>query len=515
MKNSSVKIIWILAWKYMKRNKHRTILTILGIALSVAALTFVVLFSSAFRNAEEGKIIEKEGGWHARFHQVTEKQIQEIATWNKTKQIAVTSNCEEHAGNCVDVELKHPGVSAIGRTQRFAEKINMSILPEEEQYEDIGHEKIKYNITYHYSLLELYGIFYEGAQGSGALTLTMIVIIIIFSSVFIYNVFAISVSEKIRYLGMLGSVGATRWQKANCIFFEGIIEGMSGIFLGLIQGIFIEKQVLSRKSDMEFIINRIDIGMILLCGLLIVSLASMIPASRAGNASIMDMVIRRYPSKLEGQKLTTLKKQHRILGTEGAIALKNVFFHEKQYTICIAMLSLICCIMVWACFGMQWRREYTKITGVQLDGEPLRLVFQCGMLIALTAFCMTSMIQKIAADIRMRRREFAVYQSLGMGKRQLAKMMVIENSIYGIATGIIGIPFSIFLLHEQYKEIAIGGVYVKTAQDAWVVKFQLSMPYQIVVAEILLVLVVVLLPTLYGLTKMKRLDMQYICNEND
>ena len=45
----------------------------------------------------------------------------------------------------------------------------------------------------------------------------------------IYNAFAISVSERSRYLGMLSSVGATKRQKRNSVYFEGLIIGLMSI----------------------------------------------------------------------------------------------------------------------------------------------------------------------------------------------------------------------------------------------------------------------------------------------
>src|SRR5699024_11534500 len=62
-------------------------------------------------------------------------------------------------------------------------------------------------------------------------------IIIIGSVSLIYNAFAISVSERSRHLGMLSSVGATRKQKRNSVFFEGFVIGAISIPLGIISGL--------------------------------------------------------------------------------------------------------------------------------------------------------------------------------------------------------------------------------------------------------------------------------------
>ena len=57
-----------------------------------------------------------------------------------------------------------------------------------------------------------------GPEGVGALSVNILVVIILLSSVFIYNAFAVSAFEKMRYIGMLGSVGATRLQNGTWIY---------------------------------------------------------------------------------------------------------------------------------------------------------------------------------------------------------------------------------------------------------------------------------------------------------
>ena len=61
---------------------------------------------------------------------------------------------------------------------------------------------------------------------------------------------------------------------------------------------------------------------------------------------MIDLLIRPYPPKLDGQRITSLKREHKIIGVEGAIALKNIFLKEKQYSACIGILSLSLCILL-------------------------------------------------------------------------------------------------------------------------------------------------------------------------
>ena len=63
-----------------------------------------------------------------------------------------------------------------------------------------------------------------------------LVIIIIASVMLIYNAFGMSLSERVRYLGMLASVGATKKQKRASVYFEGLILGAIGIPVGIVAG---------------------------------------------------------------------------------------------------------------------------------------------------------------------------------------------------------------------------------------------------------------------------------------
>lgn len=57
------------------------------------------------------------------------------------------------------------------------------------------------------------------------------------SIVLIYNAFAMSLSERVRYLGMLASIGATKRQKRNSVYFEVFLQTMAGLILGIVVGI--------------------------------------------------------------------------------------------------------------------------------------------------------------------------------------------------------------------------------------------------------------------------------------
>ena len=87
------------------------------------------------------------------------------------------------------------------------------------------------NYAINSELLNSYLSFGENSTAKNLLPLVAIVLVIILiaSVVLIYNAFAMSLSEKVRYLGMLASVGATKKQKRLSVYFEGLILGRFGL----------------------------------------------------------------------------------------------------------------------------------------------------------------------------------------------------------------------------------------------------------------------------------------------
>ena len=53
----------------------------------------------------------------------------------------------------------------------------------------------------------------------------------------------------------------------------------------------------------------------------------------------------------------------------------------------------------------------------------------------------------------MRRKEFAMYRSVGMNEKGFKKMIVLETFLYGIRAVLIGIPVSILLCYSMYSRM--------------------------------------------------------------
>lgn len=73
-----MKIIRQLTWRYMMKNKKRTLVTIFGAIISVAMLTAVFTSIVSFMDLFRRIAIEESGNWHARFMDVTMENVQTL-----------------------------------------------------------------------------------------------------------------------------------------------------------------------------------------------------------------------------------------------------------------------------------------------------------------------------------------------------------------------------------------------------------------------------------------------------
>lgn len=106
-------------------------------------------------------------------------------------------------------------------------------------YETLSNYSGEIGVQTHTTLLYYSGIYGDMDMMEALFVPIVIVGLIIFvaSIMLIYNAFSISVSERSRQFGMLASIGATRKQKRNAVFFEGLVLGAIAIPIGIVCGI--------------------------------------------------------------------------------------------------------------------------------------------------------------------------------------------------------------------------------------------------------------------------------------
>ena len=78
-----MKILNTMTIKNLKLNKKRTIVTIIGIALSVALICAVTTFVASFQSAMVERIKKVDGNYHLIMYNTTEKQCQDLLENNE------------------------------------------------------------------------------------------------------------------------------------------------------------------------------------------------------------------------------------------------------------------------------------------------------------------------------------------------------------------------------------------------------------------------------------------------
>lgn len=231
-------------------------------------------------------------------------------------------------------------------------------------------------------------LMYEGIDDNGTMAVLysfcaiILVIIAIVSIFMIYDSFAVSYQERARYLGMLASVGATKRQKRNSIYFEGLILGLIGVPLGIFAGIggiwvtfraisdtWIDTLGVEYNGALTVKVNWIVILGTILASAITIFVSSYIPARKASKTTAIDAIKQANTVKVKrAKKLRTSKLITKTLGYEGALAVKNFKRNGKRSRTIV--FSLILSVVVFVSvtnFSMMFSNVMKTDLGEQAD----------------------------------------------------------------------------------------------------------------------------------------------------
>lgn len=131
-----------------------------------------------------------------------------------------------------------------------------------------------------------------------------------------------------------------------------------------------------------------------------------------------------------------------------------------------------------------------------VGGKGLHLMLVAALVSACSLAALLVVLQKDAASLRRRRREFALLQTIGMTRRRVLKMLILEHFLYALAGLGFGIPVSLFILTGLYSD---GGAPQMTSP--------MDVPWDLVAGQAVMTACVVILPLLFLLREMKNLDL--------
>jgi len=175
-----------------------------------------------------------------------------------------------------------------------------------------------------------------------SLSAIIMAVIIIGSISLIFNAFAISVSERSRHLGMLASVGATKRQKRNSVFFEGIIIGVISIPIGIICGLLgmgvtfwsinsVIQGALEVTEKLTVVVTPFSILIACVISMVTILISTYLPAIKASRISAIDAIRQTTEVKLTGKAVKTSKFVRKLFGIEAEIGLKNLKRNKRKY----------------------------------------------------------------------------------------------------------------------------------------------------------------------------------------
>ena len=119
-------------------------------------------------------------------------------------------------------------------------------------------------------------------------------------------------------------------------------------------------------------------------------------------------------------------------------------------------------------------------------------VFAYGFVLLISLVSITNVFNTISTNVALRRREFAIFKSMGLSNKGVTKILNIECLIYGLKSILIGIPLSIPVTYIVYK----------ITNRAFGIPFSISW-YSIVIAAVS-VFIVVFVTMLYASGKIKK-----------
>jgi putative ABC transport system permease protein len=155
---------------------------------------------------------------------------------------------------------------------------------------------------------------------------------------------------------MLSSVGATRRQKRNSVFFEGAVIGSISIPLGILFGYIglgitylcinpIITQALYVNVGFRLVVYPSVLLVSVMVSSVTILISTYIPARRASKISAIDAIRQTADVKISRRQVRTLPITRKLFGMEGDLGLKNLKRNKKRYQATI--VSLIISMMLF------------------------------------------------------------------------------------------------------------------------------------------------------------------------
>ncbi len=244
---------------------------------------------------------------------------------------------------------------------------------------DFSEKEKPFNVSINYSFLETkLAISPKNSELLPLFLMCVIILLIIIAAsiAMIYNAFSMSFSEKVRYLGMLSSVGATKIQKKKSIYFEGFVLGAIGIPIGLCAGILgisavfklLENQILNSGivtglTEIGIVVPIFSVFGILVLSVLTIFISVYKPAKKASEITPIDAIRQTDEIKIK-KEINTPFFIRKIFGYEGELAHKNLKRNGRKLRVITASIALSVILFLCCNYYCDLFSRYNKINDV-------------------------------------------------------------------------------------------------------------------------------------------------------
>lgn len=155
----------------------------------------------------------------------------------------------------------------------------------------------------------------------------MLAVILAILTLFIYHMLSLSSTEKVRHLGILGSIGATPFQRGKMAFYEALILSILGLPAGLILGILLSYRVFSFSVEISW---GILLGL-LAFEMLVIMITGIIHTFFSARANLLQLILNRTEKRDLKGAFHLPEGIKKALSPEIQLAIKNIYFFRKRY----------------------------------------------------------------------------------------------------------------------------------------------------------------------------------------
>lgn len=177
--------------------------------------------------------------------------------------------------------------------------------------------------------------------------LGILLVLVVSCILIIKNSFEISVNERNKEYGIFASIGATSKQIKNSVIFEGLIESIVCIPIGILLGVgivgllvYASNNIMSSNNyfNLYFDMPLVAILVVIIVSLITILLSCLIPANKISKISPLESI--RSNNDIKIKKVKSPKYIKKIFGIGGVLADKNRKRNNKKYSNIIQSITI-------------------------------------------------------------------------------------------------------------------------------------------------------------------------------